>query len=134
MWEVLVSKYSSLFKKYNCFLNVSLFWNDFFTGYSSKSRLPFRNGYSCYMCCEVQREGKTVYVKSIDGEVDYYSVEAIWPVSAIERKLLKTEVVFYSNPEDVRNDMEQLSCTRYRKDRSSGNSTCGKTRRNRCMR
>ena len=79
-----------------------------FTGYSSKSRLPFRNGYSCYMCCEVQREGKTVYVKSIDGEVDYYSVEAIWPVSAIERKLLKTEVVFYSNPEDVRNDMEQL--------------------------
>ena len=104
----IISKYSSLFKKYNCFLNVSLFWNDFFTGYSSKSRLPFRNGYSCYMCCEVQREGQTVYVKSIDGEVDYYSVEAIWPVSAIERKLLKTEVVFYSNPEDVRNDMEQL--------------------------
>lgn len=37
----IISKYSSLFKKYNCFLNVSLFWNDFFTGYSSKSRLPF---------------------------------------------------------------------------------------------
>lgn len=24
------------------------------------------------------------------------------------KKALKTEVVFYSNPEDVRNDMEQL--------------------------
>lgn len=28
----IISKYSSLFKKYNCFLNVSLFWNDFLQG------------------------------------------------------------------------------------------------------
>lgn len=55
----------------------------------SASRLPFKNGYECYIYCEVQKDGKEVHIESNDGEADYYALSASWIISSIERSFLK---------------------------------------------
>ena len=91
-YSKIISRYSSLFEQYDCSLEVRLFWIDFSTEKRSNRRLPFHIGYACYVCCEVQRDGKEVHVKSIDGEADYYSLSATWMVSSIESLQIKSQV------------------------------------------
>ena len=107
-YSKIISSYSSLFDQYDCSLEVRLFWIDFSTQKRSNRRLPFHIGYACYVCCEVQRDGKEVHVKSIDGEADYYSLSATWMVSSIERNFFKTNVSLYSDTDDTENDMKEL--------------------------
>lgn len=104
----IISKYSPLFEQYDCSLEVGLFWIDSSTEKRSNRRLPFHIGYACYVYCEVQRNGKVVQVKSIDGEADYYSLSAAWMVSSIERDFLKAKVSLYSGTDDPENDMKEL--------------------------
>lgn len=107
-YSKIISSYLSLFDQYDCSLEVRLFWVDFSTKKRSNRRLPFDVGYACYVYCEVQRDGKEVHVKSIDGEADYYSLSATWMVSSIERIFLKAKVSLYSNTDDIKNDMKEL--------------------------
>ena len=107
-YSKIISSYSSLFGQYGCSLEVRLFWINFSTEKRSNSRLPFHIGYACYVCCQVQRDGKEVHVKSIDGEADYYSLSATWMVSSIERNFFKTKVSLYSDTDDTENDMKEL--------------------------
>ncbi len=103
-----IRSFSSLFEQYYCSLEVSLFWVDFSTKKCSDRRLPFRIGYACYVCCEVQRDGKVVHVKSTDGEADYYSLSAAWMVSSIDRNFFQTRVSLYSDTDEAENDMKEL--------------------------
>ena len=107
-YSKIISSYSPLFEQYDCSLEVRLFWIDFSTEKRSNRRLPFHIGYACYVCCEVQRDGKEVHVKSIDGEADYYSLSATWMASSIERIFFKTKVSLYSDTDDTENDMKEL--------------------------
>lgn len=107
-YSKIISTYSSLFKQYGCSLEVGLFWIDYSTKKHSNRRLPFHNGYACYVYCEVQRDGKEVQVKCFDGEVDYYSLSATWMVSSIERNFFKSKVSLYSGTDDTENDMNDL--------------------------
>ncbi len=107
-YSKIISSYSSLFEQYDCSLEVRLFWIDFSTKKRSDRRLPFHIGYACYVCCEVQRDGKEVNVKSIDGEADYYSLSATWMVSSINRWFFKINVSLYSDTDDIENDMNEL--------------------------
>lgn len=105
---MIISSYSSLFELYDCSLKVGLFWVDFSTNKCSYHRLSFHNGYSCYVYCEVQKDGKEVHVKSIDGEVDYYPLSSTWIVSSIERNFLKLKVSLYSDTNDIESNMNEL--------------------------
>ena len=102
-----VACYSPLFAQYGCSLEVSLYWVDFSTRKGYGHRLPFRIGYACYVCCEVQRDGKVVHVKSTDGEADYYTLSTEWMVSSIDRNFFQTKVSLYSDA-DKAEDMEEL--------------------------
>lgn len=77
--------------------------------------MPFHTGYSCYISCEVQKEGKTVRVKDTEGEVKYYSVEVVWQISSIERgsllkekRFFKPVVELYTDIDEVEEDMRGL--------------------------
>lgn len=107
-YSKIIDRYSSLFEQYDCSLDVSLFWFDFSTEKRSNRRLPFHIGYTCYVCCEVQRDGKEVQVKSADGEADYYSLSAAWAVSSIERNFFKAKVSLFSNTDKIENDIKKL--------------------------
>lgn len=108
IYSKIISSYSSLFEQYDCSLEIRLFWIDFSTKKRSDCRLPFHIGYACYVCCEVQKDGKEVHVKSMDGEADYYSLSATWMVSSIERDFFKTKVSLYSDTDDIENDMKEM--------------------------
>lgn len=107
-YSKIISGYSSLFEQFDCSLEVRLFWIDFSTGNHSTDRLPFHIGYECYVCCEVQRDGKEIQINSIDGEADYYSLSATWMVSSIERFFLKARVSLYPDIDDIEDDMKEL--------------------------
>lgn len=100
--------YRKIFEQYNCSLEVGLRWTNSLKKEYSASRLPFKNGYECYIYCEVQKDGKEVHIESNDGEVDYYPLSASWIISSIERKIFKISVSLCVAADDVEDDMNKL--------------------------
>lgn len=104
----ILDRYRRIFEQYNCSLEVGCRWTNFLKKEHSASRLPFKNGYECYIYCEVQRDGKEVHIKSNDGEVDYYALSASWIISLIERRFFKINVSLCSATDDIEDDMNRL--------------------------
>ena len=59
-------------------MEVGYGWENFLKKEHSTNRLPFKNGYECYIYCEVQKDGTEVRIGSNDGEVDYYVLSVSW--------------------------------------------------------
>ncbi len=113
--EVMLEKYSNIldsyrriFEQYHCSLEVGCRWTNFLKKEYSVHRLPFKNGYECYICCEVQKDGKEVHVESNDGEVDYYALSASWIISSISRWFFHLNVSLCSATDDIESDMNEL--------------------------
>ena len=104
----ILDSYREIFGQHNCSLEVGCRWTNFLKNEYSAHRLPFKNGYECYVYCEVQKNGKEVHIESNDGEVDYYALSASWIISSIERKFFKINVVLSSATDDVESDMNEL--------------------------
>ena len=93
----ILDSYRAIFKEYNCSLEVGYGWENFLKKEHSTNRLPFKNGYECYIYCEVQKDGTEVRIGSNDGEVDYYVLSVSWTVSSIERRFFKLNVSLSSD-------------------------------------
>ena len=106
MYSKLIENYSQAFKQYDCLVKVGFWWKNWLNNRASYNRLPFENGYSCYVSCEIQRNGNEVHIESCDGEAEYYSLSATWPVSSIGKRWFKTNVCFYSDIDEVKKSME----------------------------
>lgn len=104
----ILDSYRTTFEQYNCSLKVGCRWTNFLEKEHSASRLPFKNGYECYIFCEVQKDGREVHIKSNDGEVDYYALSSSWIISSIERRFFKNNVSLCSAADDVEDDMNRL--------------------------
>ena len=104
----ILDSYRAIFEQYNCSLKVGCSWTNFLKKEHSTNRLPFENGYKCYIYCEVQKDGKEVHIESNDGEVDYYALSASWIISSIERWFFKINVSLCSATDDIENDMNEL--------------------------
>lgn len=103
-----IDGYRAIFEQHNCSLKVGCRWTNFLKKEYSTHRLPFKNGYECYIYCEVQKDGKEVHIESNDGEVDYYSLSVSWIISSIERRFFKINVLLSSATNDIENDMNEL--------------------------
>ena len=80
---------------------------------SSKNSLFYKrdkNGYECYVCCDVQKNNKTVNVISDDGEVDYYILSVAWMVSCIHEEFFKLKVLLFEDIDDkeIDEDLENF--------------------------
>lgn len=104
----ILDRYRAIFEQYNCSLKVGCGWTNFLEKEYSLHRLPFKNGYECYIYCEVQKDGKEVHIESNDGEVDYYALSVSWIISSIERRFFKINVSLCSATDDIENDMDKL--------------------------
>ena len=104
----ILDNYRAIFEQFNCSLKVGQGWINFFKKEHSAHRLAFKNGYECYIYCEVQKDGKEVHIKSNDGEVDYYALSASWIISSIERRFFRINVSLCSAADDIENDMNRL--------------------------
>ena len=110
-YSEIISSYAPLFNQYDCSLEVKLSWCEHIGDGKRKgsdSRLPFRNGYNCYVCCDVKRDGKLVRVISNDGEVEYYDLSVAWTVSDVRRYFFKLKVSLYSGMSFVEDDMKVM--------------------------
>ena len=88
----IIKKFNPIFEQYDYSLKVGCRWTNFLKKDYSAHRLPFKNGYECYIYCEVQKDGKEVHIDSNDGEVDYYALSVSWIISSIERRCFKIYV------------------------------------------
>lgn len=104
----ILDRYRTIFEQYNCSLKVGCGWTNFLKKEYSTHRLPFKNGYECYIYCEVQKDDKEVHIESNDGEVDYYALSASWIISSINRCFFKIIVSLCSATDDIENDMNEL--------------------------
>lgn len=104
----ILDSYRTIFEQYNCSLEVGCGWTNFLKKKYSTYRLPFENGYECYIYCEVQKDGKEVHIESNDGEADYYALSASWTISSINRWFFKIIVSLCSATDDIENDMNEL--------------------------
>lgn len=101
-------RYSDLFEQHSCSLDVGLFWINSLTKEQSIQRLPFCNGYACYVYCDILRKGKEVCVRCTDCEADYYPLSVSWAASSIDRSFLREEVSLYSEDNNANDDLMTL--------------------------
>lgn len=103
-----IVSYSPLFNKVGCELKLELGWCNPIRKTWSANRIPFRNGYECYIYCLVEKGGEEVRIKSNDGEADYYPMETAWMISSVNRRFHKLKVSLYKDLDDVDTDMKSL--------------------------
>ncbi|HIZ11749.1 MAG TPA: hypothetical protein IAA41_06605 [Candidatus Eubacterium faecavium] len=107
-YSEIIDGYRNVFCESDCSLEVGCRWINCIENKYSAVRLPFTNGYQCYIYCEVQRNGKEVHVKSFDGEVDFYPLSSSWIVSLINMHFCKLNVSLCSITDDVESNMNEL--------------------------
>ncbi|NLE06125.1 MAG: hypothetical protein GX638_15165, partial [Crenarchaeota archaeon] len=103
-------KHESDFKELGCILKLEQIWSNsrkkiklekwgisFYEESFSKTRIPFGKGYSCYLQCEVERNGKTVRYDNHNGEVDYYELSMSWIISSLTHRRFITECTLYQD-------------------------------------
>lgn len=104
----ILGSYRTMLAQNNYSLKVGCGWTNFIKKEYSAHRLSFKNGYECYIYCEIQKNGKEVHIESDDGEVDYYPLSASWIISSIERRFFKLNVSLCSATDDIENDINEL--------------------------
>ncbi len=103
-----IQEYAGSFEERGYALKVSLMWKVYPKDKILFQRADFQNGYQCYVYCVVEKNGKEVCVKSVDGEVAYYALSTTWNISSIFRRFLKLRVWLYSDVDDVDVELKNL--------------------------
>ena len=103
-----ISNYSALFAQYDCSLSVKCVWNNLLKKNISHSRIPFKNGYACYVCCDVIKNGNVLRYNTHDGEADYYDATVFWNISSIERAFFHLTATLYSETDDIHSKIMEL--------------------------
>ena len=101
MFGEVADSYTKKFAKYNCKIKVTLIWRNFLDDTISSRRLPFINGYACYVYCEIQRRGKTVRFADDEEEVSYFEMAFSLNISSITREFWKLNVTLVNEIEDA---------------------------------
>lgn len=107
-YSKIINGYSDMFTRHGCTLNVGCVWNNSLKKYSSDSRIPFQNGYACYVFCDVLKDGHTLCYNTCDGEADYYEATASWNISSIEECFFHLMVTLHSEQDGIHDEMAQL--------------------------
>lgn len=109
-YSKICKNYESAFKELDCILKLEQIWStsrkkiklekwaiSFYEESFSKTKIPFGKGYSCYLQCGVERNGKTVRYDNHDGEVDYYELSMSWIISSLTHRRFITECILYED-------------------------------------
>ena len=96
-----IKNYEPSFQAYGCTIKTGLMWKLFPSTSKSFSRKQIQDGYECYVYCSIEKDGDTVYIKSNDGEADYYPLSTAWMISAARRRWFSLKVRLFSDVDDV---------------------------------
>lgn len=107
-YSKIISNYSDMFAQYDCSLNVGCVWNNSIKKNISNSRISFQNGYSCYIYCDVLKDGNVLRYNTDDGEADYYEATVSWNISSIEKSFFHLTVTLHSEMDGIHDEIMQL--------------------------
>ena len=100
-YEELFYKYDLIINQFGFTLNYGLFWKNYIYRKESLKRISRKNGYTCYLYCSVQKNGKDIKIPSEDGEVEFYYLSETWILTSISRLFLRLYANIYDDPVDV---------------------------------
>lgn len=104
----IINSYSDIFAQYGCTLKVGFVWNNCLKKHTSTTRLPFQNGYLCYVCCDIFKAGKIFSYNTNDEEADYYEASTFWNITSITKFFFKLSVTLYTEMNDIHKEMNRL--------------------------
>ena len=105
---LLVNSMLIQFKQKGYTLRLDMGWYNYINGIWSASRLAMVNGYSCYIYCHVEKNGKPVQIFTNDEEADYYMLQAEWNITSITRQGLRLVATLCPSIDDVESDIDKL--------------------------
>lgn len=89
-------------------LVIELGWTNWIKHRWSKTRMPFQNGYMCYIYYSIQKNGQFVALRSDDGEAEHYLLLSSTNISSISRRLFRLEVGICSDEVEIQQRIEEL--------------------------
>ena len=96
------------FRSCGCTVKTGLMWKTFPSDAKSLRRVPFRNGYECYVFCFIEKDGGEVRIRSSDGEADDYPLSAAWMVTSLHRRWWDLKAQMFTDTDVVDADMEEF--------------------------
>ena len=69
-YQKIFNTYATAFSEHGCTIKSGCGWSNLLKRNYSEERLPFRNGYACYIYCDIQRNGKSILYEDKEGEAD----------------------------------------------------------------
>ena len=110
-YRTIINGYSAMFSPYNGSLRVSRIWINTKTKEKSYFRLPHQNGYSCYVYCDIEKDGKIFRHYTTNGEADYYELSIFWNISSIFNLFFRKSVTLYAMAENIEEELR--NCLEY---------------------
>jgi len=107
-YSEVVDVYAAAFAQYNCILKVELGWSNFLKKYNTENRLPIENGYECYVCCNIERNGRVICYEAPDGEEVYYEMFLSRLVSSISKSLFRMKAYLYEDSEEIYGIIDEI--------------------------
>lgn len=107
-YSQIISQYSDVFAEYGYSLDVGCVWINNRKKIKSSSRIIFQNGYSCYIYCDVLKNGEILCYNANDGEADYYEVSTSWNISYISKSFFSLKVTLCPATDDIKDEMTRL--------------------------
>ena len=107
-YQKIFNTYATAFSEHGCTIKSGCGWSNLLKRNYSEERLPFRNGYACYIYCDVQRTEKSILYEDKEGEADYYEASASWSISSISRLFFHLNVTLWSDTDQIHEEMIRL--------------------------
>ncbi|MEI3219781.1 MAG: hypothetical protein V8S08_09435 [Lachnoclostridium sp.] len=106
--EIITEKYGEFFQRNGCSVVVKLNWgNDLKRAYSER-RMKFELGYSCDVCCKIQKKGKTVEVFIEEEDIGWYPLVKSWKITIINLPFNNPPYLLIKDFEEFYEDMDEL--------------------------
>lgn len=106
--NIIIEKYQFFFEKYGCSLEIGYEWQYMHQNICSKSRLPFKAGYSCCIYCEIRKKEDMVTVYLQDENIDNHPLFAIWEISRIDFPFNSPPYLLFNDVDEVYEAMSEL--------------------------
>lgn len=106
--KIITEKYGEFFQRNGCSVVVKLIWGNDLKRTFSERRMKFALGYSCDVCCEIQKKGEIVEVFLEEEDIGWYPLAKSWIITRIDFPFNKPPYLLIKENEELYEDMDEL--------------------------
>lgn len=106
--EVISKKYGELFQRNDCNIYMKLIWVNDLKRTLSEQRIKMELGYSCYVDCEIQKDGKTVEIFLEEEDLGWYLLARTWMITRIDFTFNNPPYCLIDDTEEIYEDMDEF--------------------------